>query len=104
MGKRLIILNQQPHVPSFMLAVIGAAKVFYDEIYYVNPCCPDNLGAVGSEAGGHFLHPSAFRRATSCLRSLFSLFNPVIFSDLKQCVKELMRKKCLLCMMVDVVI
>ena len=91
MGKRLIILNQQPHVPSFMLAAISAAKVFYDEIYYVNPCCPDNLDAVGSEAGVHFLHPSAFRRAISCPRSLFSLFNPVIFNDLKKCVKE--RKK-----------
>lgn len=91
MGKRLIILNQQPHVPSFMLAAVTAAKGYYDEIFYVNPRCPDNTDAVGREARVHFLHPSAVRRAFSCLCALLSLFHPVVFSDLVQCVKE--RKK-----------
>ena len=91
MGKRLIILNQQPHVPSFMLAAITAAEGFYDEIFYVNPRCPDNTDAVGREARVHFLHPSVLRRAISCPRALFSLFNPVVFSDLIQCIKD--RKK-----------
>lgn len=88
MNNCLIILNQQPFIPPFMLSAITCAKDRYDDVYYVNTKSPNNKSIYSHCANVHFQTPSSLENFVALLKAALSLFSSVVFKDIRKCIKE----------------
>ena len=88
MSKCLIILNQQPFIPPFMLSAITCAKDRYDKVYYVNTKNPDNKSLFADCANVQFNFPSVLDTLIALLLAIPSLFSSVVCRDIKRCIKD----------------
>ena len=88
MNKCLIILNQQPLIPPFMLSAITCAKDRYDNVYYVNTKQPNNKSIFSHCANVHFQAPNSLESLVAIFKAFFSLFSAKIFKDIKKCINE----------------
>ena len=88
MNNCLIILNQQPFIPPFMLSAITCAKDRYDDVYYVNTKQPNNKSIFRNSNNVHFLDPSPSANIIAKGKAVLSLFSAVVFSDVRKCIKE----------------
>lgn len=86
--KKLIILNQQPFIPAFMLTAISCAKESFDDICYINTCNPNNRKDVDKNARVGFLHPGRGASFLALVKAVFGLLSPMLFKDIKKCIKD----------------
>ena len=88
MNNCLIILNQQPFIPPFMLSAITCAKDRYDDVYYVNTKQPNNKMIFSQCSNVHFLDPSSSANLIAIGKAVISLFSFVVIKDVRKCIKE----------------
>lgn len=86
--KVLIILNQQPFIPAFMLTALHSAQTSFDQIYYVNTTSLSNKKDLGRDDKITFVAPGKGARLLALARALPGLFSPVVYRDVLKCVKE----------------
>ncbi len=86
--KRLIVLNQQPFIPAFMLTALSCAHESFDDVCYVNTCDLSNKKDLGKGIAVRFLSPGKWASSLALVKSVLSLLSPLVFNDIKRCVKE----------------
>ena len=86
--KHLIILNQQPFIPAFMLTMISSAKVLFDDISYINTSDLSNKKDVDQKSRIQFYCPNKMESFLALVKSFIGVFSPLVFRDVKKCLRE----------------
>lgn len=86
--KKLIILNQQPFIPAFMLTAISCSKESFDDVCYINTCNPNNRKDVDKNVRISYLFPGKGASSLALVKAVFSLLSPLVFRDIKKCIKD----------------
>ena len=86
--KKLVVLNQQPFIPAFMLTAISCAKESFDDICYINTCNPNNRKDVDKGAKIVFLYPGKGASFLALVKAVLGLLSPLVFRDVKKCIKD----------------
>lgn len=86
--KILVILNQQPIIPPFMMTALICAKGLYQDIYYINTCDPSNKDDSNCGQGVHFRYPKRWHSQKALIKAGVSFFSSPVFKDFFLCIKE----------------
>ena len=88
MRTKLVVLNQQRFIPSFMLSALYCAKDIYSKVYYVNTKYPTNADVFRDYDNIIFRSPSWLVSSCGVVLAFFRLFKTEIRKDLFNCLKN----------------